>query len=1297
MKTPDITAFCALLLAGLLAMPALSFAGPRETLSPTTAVPAGKITIDGDLADWDFTASQTAYVSGEFLEKEHGEFVFSYDKDALYVAARVADNSPMRNMYGAAERFWEGDCIAVRLYTNIKDNNALPNRTQKNKDPQVVHLLFFHQHTTGKPWSHAAYGAEFFEDKINPSGVESAYRELPDKSGYTFEAKIPWSVLNVPVPPQPGESIRAIVGFDFGNPTGDRRLRTAVGGYLTNPGDFAFLKTGSWGTLQFAGEPLKQRQWPTPDELIAASHQPTDGETIPLDLPTSGRVTVNIYDQKSGQLVREIVEERVLPKGPQTILWDGKTNDGADAALGEYSYRALVHEEIKARYIGSVGSSGTPPYANAAGTGEWGGDHSSPLAVAIDKNGMTLLWPTAELGKAFVRLDAQDRTIWRYTPFFSVAGNFYTLASDGEYIYSTYETATSPPSVFRVDAATGKPAFFPNDAKSVALPVGAERVATPVGSRPVGFDLIATGMAVGKNHLYVSDYSSGEVLVLNKTDASLVKRIPVPGPRGLALAGDGSLVVASFDDEVGRVFRVNVGDGTVAEVVKSGLSAPWGIAVRENGNLLVTDLGASQQVKEFAADGRPVGVYGKEGGRPYAGTYRAGDFLHPAGIAADRNGGFVMAECAIPPVINRFGSDGKVSRQWFGPGAYATAVWPDPQDPFLIYSLPGNQDGIVRNVLDPKSGEWRPDAYWTISNSPNTRNGHPDLSSRTFADPAFHRFMDGLSQPQTVRLGDATYMSSDAPQHPIVRVDGDLLVPVAAAEARDGQLWIGQDVRGDGLLEASDWKAAPGIALPVPGVGKPGTLNGHVGSHTLSPYSGNWYLAAGKTIYRIPCTSFAGGKLRFDVEGTKAFIADVTDGDLPGPLFSTYRTGILGMREDAAGNLYVLYTYGGKCPGIGHSSDISRIFLVKFDPQGKRLWASGRKAASFAKPGEIYNPWVMAGLLGDKAVGIADEAGGTIHIYSTDGFYLGRIFEDFARGDAEPGPHLFHGESFTGRLQEFPGEKEYRHMAYMGQTDSRVFALEGLDAPAEMLTGQVKLTRHYGGGEASAEVASIGRSAHAPALDGSLAGWEEAAPLAIRSGDKDAASLRLALHGENLFFRFDVQDVSPLANAEADPKIAFKGGDALDLYFGPSGERKEPGPGDVRLLIGLHNGMATLVGMKPKTEGAKSPQTYSNPAGYKRAFDFVGQINGAEATATKSTGGYTVAGRVPLAYLKPLVFSPGTELRFDADVLGSDPSGQKTVTRSFWHSAGDSALTMTQDLPTEAWLYPAYWGKAVVK
>jgi hypothetical protein len=64
-----------------------------------------------------------------------------------------------------------------------------------------MHLSFFRQHTTGAVWKYLSYGADFYDNKVNPEGVEAAFRVFPDKTGYAFEAKIPWTVLNVPVPP----------------------------------------------------------------------------------------------------------------------------------------------------------------------------------------------------------------------------------------------------------------------------------------------------------------------------------------------------------------------------------------------------------------------------------------------------------------------------------------------------------------------------------------------------------------------------------------------------------------------------------------------------------------------------------------------------------------------------------------------------------------------------------------------------------------------------------------------------------------------------------------------------------------------------------------------------------------------------------------------------------------------------------------------------------------------------------------------------------------------------------------
>ena len=81
----------------------------------------------------------------------------------------------------------------------------------------------------------------------------------------------------------------------------------------------------------------------------------------------------------------------------------------------------------------------------------------------------------------------------------------------------------------------------------------------------------------------------------------------------------------------------------------------------------------------------------------------------------------------------------------------------------------------------------------------------------------------------------------------------------------------------------------------------------------------------------------------------------------------------------------------------------------------------------------------------------------------------------------------------------------------------------------------------------------------------------------------------------------------------------------------------------------------------------------------------------------KAGGGYSIAGRIPLKFLEPLSIKKGAEIAYDADVISSDAAGRHSIIRSFWRSKGDSRLTMTQDVPTECWLYPEFWGTALVK
>lgn len=1267
----------------------------REKLSPVVAVPLNKIKIDGNLSEWSFKNSQIVYVSKELFANERMEFSFSYDKNALYFAAKVNDLSPLKNIHHVSGRFWEGDSIQLRLYTKLNSENVPQSRRGvTSQDKQIVHANIYYQHPVQKVMTRFDYSINFIESKISPSEVKVALKLFPGRNGYNVELKLPWKVLNMKKAPKPGDYIRALAEVNFGNLTGQKRVRRTSGVYNKNPGDFGFFGGNNWGTINFVSKAVTKRTYPAANE-IASTINKLSGLKIPVKFPFKSCASINIKD-KSGTIISEIVVNKEHAPGSYDFIWNGKNNAGIDVPLGKYFYQVLFYKKLKAEYKGSTASSGSPPFGTSDGTGEWGGDHSTPLAVSIDAKGMTLLWPMAELGKAIVRLNNNDKLVWRHTPFFDGAGNFYTMASDGKYIYLTYETPSKSPKIFRLNASNGTPAYFVKNKKAIDLVTNkVKRKTVSLKARASAFDLIASGIAVGDKHIYVSIYPNNEILVLNKKNAELIKKISVPAPRGLAYDPEGYIYAISYP-ETGNatVYKIAPNEKAV-KIIEEDLSAPWNIAVKTNGNIVVTDLGDSQQVKEFNPKGKLILTYGHKGGRPTSGKYKAGNFLKPSGIAADKNGNIVVVESSIPSVISRINKNEKVTKQWFGPGNYAHPVWADAKDPFKVYSfVPG---GLLCSRLNSSTNIWKPEAYWSFTTSIAKKNNNHGpithgISYDYFKDKYFQNFTGGISYPQNIMLKDYQYMSSDSAEHPIVKVEGDNMIPVATCFARNGKVFIGHDLNLNGIIEKNEIKELVNISNAA-NKKTHKLLNKHTGSHTLSQYSGSWYIAGGKKIYKIPLKSLNQGQLIFDNAKAAVFINDITAGSKE-PFHSSWRAGILGMREDTQGNLYVLYTYYGRSIGVGHSSDIKRVFLAKFDKTGKRLWTVGRKATSFAKAGEVYNPWIMAGLLNDKLVAFSDETGGMIHFYDYNGFYRGKIFADYARGDTQPGPYLFHGENFSGRVQYYPVLNKY--MAYQGMTDSRVFELKNVESKTKLESGSIKLLRHYSDKKqkktAKAEIIRLKTKLN---LNGDDSKWHSLSPINI----KDVGILRLGSTKKELFFEFAVKDKSPLLNSEADATIAFKGGDALDLYFGKNIKRKNDKPiiGDVRILISSFNDAVRITGMKVISNSVKQKITYTNPAGYRRYFDYVASIKNARGVAIKKANGYRVRGVIPLEFLKPLSFVAGRELKFDADILQSDAAGQKTVNRIFWHAAGHSQLTMTQDIPTECYMYPKYWGIIKIK
>jgi hypothetical protein len=83
-----------------------------------------------------------------------------------------------------------------------------------------------------------------------------------------------------------------------------------------------------------------------------------------------------------------------------------------------------------------------------------------------------------------------------------------------------------------------------------------------------------------------------------------------------------------------------------------------------SGEVFVAESGDSQQIKRFSANGELLATYGRRGGRLF-GTYDPQDFRGVTGIAADRDGGFIVVEgAAAPRRVAIFDGNGTLTREW---------------------------------------------------------------------------------------------------------------------------------------------------------------------------------------------------------------------------------------------------------------------------------------------------------------------------------------------------------------------------------------------------------------------------------------------------------------------------------------------------------------------------------------------------------------------------------------------------------------------------------------------------------
>jgi hypothetical protein len=995
------------------------------------------------------------------------------------------------------------------------------------------------------------------------------------------------------------------------------------------------------------------------------------GVPVTLTLKSPGAVSVTILDAK-GQVIRELAKEALQPAGEFTIRWDGLDYAGQPVVPGTYNWKAIACSPLGVRYIGGVGSSGEPPYDTANwgaedSKGGWGSDHKEPWGVAADDTGFYFLWTMAEAGRMIVKVDRTGKTLWRKNPSARIHwGDLTGAAGDGKnfYILQGFKAAAE---VARVDAATGKTVPY---SSSWPAAVVSEKQRPKDGTEPN-----APALAIRDGRGYVSLYYEDRIAIVDLQSGKVEGELKLAKPFGLGFDSRGDLYAVSRGSggDTGSVVRFTAAAGEPLPVIEKDLLLPVYLAVLGDGRIAVTDAApASQQVKLFSPEGNLLEARGKAGGRPWAGKYEPENFLRPWGIAADGEGGLLVAENAPPRVITWFGQDGSIRKRWFGPASYFTSVWPDPADPFTLYYQGGNTF-MARATIDPQTGAWSgPQAYWDWEKA-----GYPT---------GYHKHTTIFNVPNIVTVNGHRFQSSDfsadaTNRASIMRLDGDAIVPVA-------RLGAGPDGRPAMLLE----KTRPVAADKVPAekwaveAAKPSGIFGSGVDDQL-----NVYFQAGRKIVCIPCAGVdKDGWPSWKNDQQRVVVEDYCPGIKDADLTNAWRQQVRGIRMDAAGNLYVAWCAGPESTGYGWASAITWARLSKYNPAGELLWSVGQKAMGPRKDGETYNIWVLAGLANQYAT-FSDE-NGMIHFYTADGLYRGKIFNDIATRPP-PGPETYGAETFSGRVVY--DEKARKYYAYQGAaTAGLMFEVSGLGAE-ETDTGTVTITAEQlagvGRGEKEDRPGAISQVSEDFVLDGSDARWKPLFPFTLRQGERKLATVFAGYNSKTLFARWDVLSKMPFTNAADDPETGFKDGNSVGLYLGMPGQRTTPILGDVRLLV-VPRGRdvePVIIGMKPKTGGEKRPRTYQSPVGTAE-FEWVGEVAGAQALVKPFEGGYRVEIAVPRGFLENLILKPGEEVRFDAEVLLSDASGTKTLLRNFLFSRGPE-VSMVNDVPMEARLYPAKW------
>jgi len=1315
------------------------------------AVPAkSEVKIDGDISDWDLSGQIQSFGDISIKETYSVKTAAMWDKENLYLLFDWRDPQPLNSQVNGKEtpdRGWRADAEQLRIMANdevfwltfwsyLGQYNSFEYVYLDGSDLWKADKL-----------DYECMIAQKGDNKLN-RGVESAYKLAPDNKGFIHEIKIPWKLIFVKGRSvKAGDEMRLGLEFLWGDNTGKGwPAHKVVDNMQSGKTDREFYWTAKdiWGSLT-----LSETTLPMIRRYIPKDSKKQGSIAIETEIPEKASTFTLVIDDQKGNRIRNLVGGESpdlytvgkVKEGKRkiSVMWDGKDEHDNLVNAGTYTVRGLfLKDELNGQYEMSFYNPGTPPWATMDGTGDWGADHNPIHQVISSGDKMILVSGFAEGGTATFAVNTDGRKIWGET---KGAGS---ATANSNYFYSIpNDWGASGNQLLRLDIATGK--FVPFIQNGTILPMpypltdlfglqpeNEEKLPKVFALAATDIDLV---LLLENGELYRIDPETGRInqKIKFKDQTNGLSGIRLKG-KDLYYFANGELFVFNISSETEKRFPLN-----------KKPEKPVDITFDKAGNLYVADAGRDMQIKKYSPKGKFIGAVGKKGGRPRAGKFEPDGLQAISSVDIDSKGNIWVAECSIlPRRVSVWNSDGIFLRDYIGNTGYSGSyAWLHDNDPSKGY-VEGNEIlldkqnhswKMDRVVINPRDGE----LTLGIPIGDLLEHGHVFYSTASgkrleyFVTPGngistMGIFMRDKNSDWKAVSGVFRLSSITTALNGGKNEDNRVLPCVgeyAGYNPADIAIW--SDKNGDGKIQRSECEIVPAaIKARLRGTNNPSD-QGDSGKMALSIDGEGWYRRANPIDLSFLVSGDAGAfkviPAYFTQEGAPVYTVDSWKKI---PLKDVQVEEIYPV---SGTDMALAVGNGPSLPRPVEGADEHKTWLFGFNIQtGEILWkypspyhqVHGSHSAPMPRPGLVIGATRMCGIIpgcGD-APGVFMLRGnlGEDYWFTTDGLYISPFFKD-CRLPGQPLPAT-ENELREMNIGLFPGGSEHfcgwtgrqddgiiRMTCAIARQASMIVRMEGLEniryiqpTTIDINTQQLAMAKQDNQNRKMVSNKSTTWTVHSAKrdADGNIDWGKSSHSVEIaRIGLDEKTDASMCWDKDALYANFNIKDRSPWKNGANDPKLLFKGGDAVDIAIRPSIniENDNAMDGDVRFVGGSFKGSNVVLEMREKASGrpASEKHTYSSPVS-TFVFESVTMTKKVKINVQVTNDGANITMTIPWSEIG-LAPKEGLRFRGDLGIILSNTEANVNIARIYWSNKNTN---LVNDIPHEAKLEPGKWGEIIL-